>query len=215
MATKLIVMTGFLIAFAAGIVTGMQGLTARPQEVRIIPPTAATTTRQTRPPGYFIEQLKLTPEQTQKWNKIWSELADRGGRGQQDRVGQLRQSRELKILALIPESSRGTYDQIQKEFTDGVDQIDKDFRDSYDDAVRKTKEILSDKQRTDYEAILKRNQWDRGRGGRGSRGGGGPGGPGGRQGRSGQNPSSDSRDEKTRQPGASATSQPDSVKLPR
>jgi len=210
MATKLIVMTGFLIAFAAGLVTGLQ---KRPNIIVNSKPQLSTqpsTQRQIRPPAYFIEQLHLTRDQTAQWNKIWSEVADRGGRGQAERFMQLRQKRDNDIVALIPEASRSTYDKIQKDFSDTVEAMDKDWRDSYDEAVRKTKEILNDTQRRDYETILYRNQWDRGRGGRGPRGG--PGGRQTRESRGGNFIPDGTHNDSTRPPGPNATSPANSEK---
>jgi hypothetical protein len=208
MATKLIVMTGFLVAFAAGLVTGMQNR----QVVRVTPPPVITTrpatSQRARPPAFFIDQLHLTPDQSAKWQKIWSDVADRGSRGQQARVNQLRQDRDAKIVALIPEGDRVTYNKIQKDFSDAVDALDKEWRESYDEAVRKTKEILTDSQRRMYETILIRNDWDRGRGGPGPRRGG----PGGGRSR-GPNPSDAPRiEQEPRQTETSATTRSDSEK---
>jgi hypothetical protein len=204
MATKLIVMTGFLVAFAAGLVTGMQSrqvVRVQPAPQSVTPPRTPGTSQRVRPPAFFIDQLHLTAAQSEKWQKIWSEVADRGGRGQQQRVNQLRQEREAKILALIPLADRVTYDKIQKDFSESVDALDKEWRDSYDEAVRKTKEILTDSQRRMYETILIRNQWDRGRGGPGPRRGGSGGGR-----TRGQNPSDAPRnDQQPRQTETSAT----------
>jgi hypothetical protein len=175
MATKLIILTGFLIAFAAGLVTGMQNRTVAEGPK---PPRAQTqpSTRRVNPPAYFIDQLKLTGDQREKWSQIWSDVARRGGREQEQRVRQLRQKRDADILALIPEKDHATYSKILTDFTDGVEALDHEWRDAYDQAVQKTKEILTTGQRHDYEVILNRNSWgDRGRGGRGPRGGGGPG----------------------------------------
>ena len=40
--------------------------------------------------------------------------------------------------------------------------LEQESRNAYDTAVKKTNEILTPEQRTKYEEILKRNQWDRG-----------------------------------------------------
>jgi len=172
MATKLIILTGFLIAFAAGLVTGMQNHTTAIAPPVHPPGASQPSTRRVNPPAYFIDQLKLTGDQREKWSQIWSDVARRGGREQEQRVHQLRQKRDADILALIPEKDRATYSKILTDFTEGVDALDREWRDAYDEAVRKTKDILSAGQRHDYETILNRNLWgDRGRGGRGPRGG--------------------------------------------
>ena len=203
MATKLIILTGFLIAFAAGLVTGMQGRTVATVQPPRLTGASQPSTRRINPPAYFIDQLKLTGDQREKWSQIWSDVARRGGREQEQRVHQLRQKRDADILALIPEKDRATYSKILTDFTDGVDALDREWRDAYDQAVQKTKEILTVGQRHDYETILNRNSWgDRGRGGRGPRGGG----PGNRANL--QRGPASAPDEQPRLSGSRATSRP-------
>jgi len=203
MATKLIILTGFLIAFAAGVVTGMQNRSVAVSPPMRPPGASQPSTRRVNPPAYFIDQLKLTRDQREKWSQIWSDVATRGGREQEQRVHQLRQKRDADILALIPEKDRATYSKILTDFTDGVELLDREWRDAYDQAVQKTKEILTLGQRHDYETILNRNSWgDRGRGGRGPRGGG----PGIRSNL--QRGSTSAPDEQPRLGGRSATSRP-------
>ena len=91
MTTKFIVMAGFLMSFAAGLVTGLERhqTTAAP---------ARPTTRQSdrrgassmAPQSFWIQQLTLTPEQQKKWTAIWSAVASRGGQAQDDHRRQLR-----------------------------------------------------------------------------------------------------------------------------
>src|SRR5215203_3004830 len=121
MATKLIVLTGFVIAFAAGLVTGLQHKplpAATTENGRPLRSASTTQARQWRPPSFWVEQLTLSQPQLEKWNQIWSDVANRGGRGQEDRRRQLRQEMEKSILALIPEADRSTYTKVQADFTD-------------------------------------------------------------------------------------------------
>jgi Spy/CpxP family protein refolding chaperone len=176
MTTKLIVIAGFIIAFAAGLMTGMQ----HRQTVTVVEPSTMPSTRpQFRgrnnrgDPGIVIRELGLTPEQSAKMREIWSEVAMRGGPNQEDARRKLRQQRDEQMLALVPEANRAQYEQVQTDFAENIAKLDQEFRSAYDQAIEKTKKILSPEQRMIYEKILERNQWDRNRGGRGGPGRGG------------------------------------------
>jgi Spy/CpxP family protein refolding chaperone len=82
---KLMVVIGFLVAFAAGLTVGIelrQTSVAQPPLAGGPMPTTTTrpTTRQSRGPGW-IDELKLTADQKQKMDQIWSSLA-RDGRAE-------------------------------------------------------------------------------------------------------------------------------------
>src|SRR5450432_2513554 len=158
MTTKLIVMLGFLVAFAAGIAVGVQN------RVLIVSKSANVLNPTTRPNrhGWLVAELNLTPDQQQQLNQIWSDTAHRGNHEQgEDLRRQYRKERDGAISALIRPDDRGAYDEILKKFSDRTSALEQEWRGSYENAVEQTKQILTPQQRTKYEEILARNQWDR------------------------------------------------------
>jgi len=198
MTTKLIVMLGFLMAFGAGLMSGLrtQRLQPQPQQQQqkptivstagspaTTPTTAGAGTHPFGPRGdrgsFLTRELNLTREQQDQMKEIWSPMATGRPREQDERRRQYRDERDEAIAALIRTEDLKAYDAILKDFQGKLTALDEEFRKSYEAAVEKTKAILTAEQRAKYEEILKRVQpGDRpGRGGPG--GPGGPGAPGG------------------------------------
>src|SRR4051794_26260922 len=107
--TKLVVIIGFVVSFAAGLIVGV----ASRQASMAAPPT----TRPTRM-GWLASELTLSPEQQQQLTKIWSETADRGRREHEDARHQFRRERDEAIAGLLHPEDMGAYDQIQKQYMD-------------------------------------------------------------------------------------------------
>jgi Spy/CpxP family protein refolding chaperone len=114
-------------------------------------------------PGGPIRELNLTAEQQEQLNQIWTALAQRESREQEERR-QARTDRDNNLMALIPIDSRAKYDEIKKSFDTQMASRDQEWRSAYDLAVERTKKILNADQRARYEQILSRNQSGRGRG---------------------------------------------------
>jgi len=173
--TRLTVIIGFVVAFIAGLMVGM--------ERRPTPPNAgSTSTQPSRPPrGWWVGELNLTPSQQEQMRQIWSEVARFGGREQDERRRQYRQERENAITALIRPEDAAKHEQILKEYAEKTAALDSEWRNSYLNAVDKTKGILTPEQRAQYETILKRHPpgpggpGERDRGPRGDRDKGGRG----------------------------------------
>jgi len=168
---KLVVTLGFLVAFAAGLVVGMEKSSSS------TPLAGKPTTQRSGGPRGMTAELKLSPEQQEQMKKIWSDVARRGRNEPQqpERRQQLRQERDEAITALIRPEDKEKYDQIQKNYRDQLDAMDREMRDAFDKAVKLTDEILSPEQRIKYHEILSRHQ-PGSRDHRGERGGerGGP-----------------------------------------
>jgi Spy/CpxP family protein refolding chaperone len=156
MATKLIVMLGFVVAFAAGMAVGVR-------DHALIVPASTTSTPTTHPnrAGWLVAELDLTPDQQEKLNDIWSKTARSGNRGQEDIRRQFRKERDDAIAALIPSQNQPAYEQAVKTYSDHMEQLEQQWRSAYENAVEQTKQILTPSQRSKYEEILSRNQWDR------------------------------------------------------
>jgi Spy/CpxP family protein refolding chaperone len=176
MGTKLLILAGFLIAFAAGLVVGVQ---SRQSAVLNTPgspgtsavPTTGPSTRPGRHRGMLAAELGLSPDQQTQLNAIWSEIASEGHQ-RDDARRQARKDRDDAIVALIHQEDQGKYQQILDTYTQRQQAIDEQWRSAYQNAVERTKQLLTPEQRAKYEELLKRNQWDRGpRGGDRERGG--------------------------------------------
>jgi Spy/CpxP family protein refolding chaperone len=157
MTTKLIVMLGFLVAFAAGVAVGLQnhGLIA-PQSSSNSNPTTHPNRR-----AWLVTELNLTPDQQQQLNQIWSETARRGDHETDDQRRQIRKQRDDAISALVHPEDKSAYEQIMKNYSDQMSALEQQWRSSFESAVERTKQILTPQQREKYEEILAKNQWDR------------------------------------------------------
>lgn len=206
---KIMVVVGFLVAFAAGLTIGLE---SRQTSVAApaLPPEGTTkpSTRQGRGPGWLESELKLSAEQKKQMDKIWSELARGGGREEMDRRRrQFREERDQAILALVKPDDKPTYDAILQNYRDQQQSLEREMRANFENAVKQTNEILTVDQQAKYKELLSRHRpSDRG----GDRGGerGGPGGPGHRG--PGNSPSSVERNQPEKRPGDGdgATSKP-------
>jgi Spy/CpxP family protein refolding chaperone len=152
---KLVVTFGFLIAFAAGLVVGMQQ--------HSIAPAAPPTTRPSGPRGFLPAALNLTADQQEKMKKIWDPSSGPNPREQRERRDKCRTEREQAILALLTPEQKTQYDEIWKNYRDKNDSMDRELREDFQKKVEQTKEILTPEQRTKYEELLaKRQPFDRG-----------------------------------------------------
>ena len=180
--TKVVVIFGFLMAFVAGLIVGVN----RPQQVVSNPGATGgtgSTTRPARGPGELDALLGLRPEQKEAMRKIWSETADRGRKEIENRRNDLRRERDEKIEALYSSEQKTSIKQIREQYEQQRDGLDAEMHANFQKAVKATKDILDPDQRAKYEQWLERHDW--GRGGRGGdRGGpgGDRGGPGGDRG---------------------------------
>jgi Spy/CpxP family protein refolding chaperone len=149
---KAVVIVGFLIAFAAGVVVGMS---PRPH-------AAATATRPSRHGGWLATELNLSPQQQEQLNSIWSETARSGGHDRDDRRRQLFKQRDEAIVSLIRPEDKPRYDEILKKQSEQMAALDREWRSSFEASVEKTRQILTPEQRVKYEELLQRRQQERG-----------------------------------------------------
>jgi Spy/CpxP family protein refolding chaperone len=169
--TKLVIILGFLVSFAAGLVIGSSGML-----VGSAPASPATsdspslpgaTTRGSASPqhgeqrrsrsGYLTAELGLTTDQRAQLDRIWSAVAK--ANDQDDRRRGYRRERDEAIAQLVPPGRLGDYDQIIDTYHDRIDALEQMSRDAYATAVDETKQILTPEQRTRYEELLKRHKW--------------------------------------------------------
>jgi Spy/CpxP family protein refolding chaperone len=152
--TRIVVILGFLVSFAAGLVVGM--------ETRHASIAAPPATHPARGRGWLASELALSSEQQEQLDKIWSETASRGGREQDDHRHKLREERDRAIAALVPPPDRPRYEAALKSYADQMAALDNQWRSHFQASVEKTKQILTPQQRAKYEELLSRRQWDRG-----------------------------------------------------
>lgn len=150
--TKIVVTVGFLVAFASGLVVGFERRDA----------VKSPTSRPSGHGGWLAAELQLSPQQREQLNKIWSEMASRGGRERDDRRRQLYRERDEAIAAMIRPEDKARYESILKSHSEKMIALDREWRGSFETSVERTKEILTPEQRTKYEEILRRHSWDRG-----------------------------------------------------
>jgi Spy/CpxP family protein refolding chaperone len=157
---KLIVILGFLLSFAAGMVIGTRthGLLDRSDATTTKPPTTAPSDRRTRG-GWLSQELGLSAEQRAQLDKIWSATASRAGSDHEDRRREYRRERDTAIADLVPTARLGEYDQIINTYQDRVAALEAETREAYQQAVEQTRQILTPEQRTRYEDILKKHKW--------------------------------------------------------
>lgn len=151
--TKVVVVLGFLVAFAAGLAVGLRPRPAAP----------APTTRPSRHGGWLAAELKLTPEQQEQMEKIWSETAFRGRHEREGRRRELMRQRDEAIVNLIRPEDKANYEDALKTFSEQMEALDSESRLAFQSAVEQTREILSPDQRTRYDELRQRQDSGRGR----------------------------------------------------
>src|SRR3954449_12005795 len=114
--TKLVVIVGFCVAFAAGLTVGMSRV--RPVADWNLTPATMPASRPSHH-GSFLSELNVTPEQREQLDKIWDFA--RNGRSDQDKQRQaLREKRDATISSLIPAENREKYDKAISDYHDGL-----------------------------------------------------------------------------------------------
>lgn len=151
---KAVVIVGFVVAFAAGLVVGFESR----QKV------AQPTTRPSHHTGWLAAELNLSPQQQERMREIWSKTAERGGRDRENRRRQLYRQRDEAIAALIRPEDKPRYEEILKSHADQLAALDREWRGSFQASVERTKEILTAEQRVKYEELLRRHESQRGSG---------------------------------------------------
>jgi Spy/CpxP family protein refolding chaperone len=169
--TKVVVIFGFLMAFAAGLIVGMN----RPQRLVANAPTDAkpsssTTRPGPRGPGELDALLNLRPEQKEQLKKIWSDMAERGRKQHEERRNQLREQRDQKIQSLLTPEQKAQFEKAHADYDEQRKALDREMRANFEQAVEATKAVLDPDQKVKYEQWLAKRSWDRGPRG-GDRGG--------------------------------------------
>jgi Spy/CpxP family protein refolding chaperone len=156
MTTKLLILAGFCIAFAAGLMFGLSNPRSGALPLASGPTTSPTTRPLRHRGGFLASELNLSAEQQAQMDKIWSDTVRRGVRGSDEQRRQFRKQRDDAIVALIRPDQQGAYQTIVDNYSKQMESLDTERRAAFDNAVQRTKELLTPEQRSKYESLLKR-----------------------------------------------------------
>lgn len=174
MKVKAVVIIGFIVTFAAGLVAGLWM-----KQPNVIATTGGPAPAPPKPEhrSWLARELNLTAEQDERVKQIWeSAMKSVPDRGRED-PRRLFRERDEAIANLIPAESKAEYERIQKEFGEKMSRSGRERDKAFEAAVAQTKSVLNPEQISKYEELLKRRGPGDGRGdGRDGRGGGPPGG---------------------------------------
>ena len=134
---KLIVILGFILSFAAGMVIGTRSHvldTAAPANTDTRPPTTAPSDRHSRG-GWLTQELGLSADQRKQLDAIWSAMASRGRNDHDDRRREFRRERDAAIADLVPSARLGEYDQIINTYNDRVTALEQESREAIADQI--------------------------------------------------------------------------------
>lgn len=152
--TRLIVITGFIVAFLAGL---MAGVAWKGNPVVTSPGDSLRPNDRNNERGSWIaQQLSLTPEQQKQMREIWSEVTRRGGREMRERRAQIRREQEEAIARLVRDEDKAAYQKIIEDARTRTEALEAEGKKAFEQAVAKTKAILNADQLKKYEAILAR-----------------------------------------------------------
>ena len=142
--TRIMVVVCFLVALAAGTALGVL-VGRKPPDVH-------------RGRPWIAQKLDLTPEQQEKYNKIWETLRS-GQQRQRDQRDALQKARDEAIKSSLSPSQAQWYDDVMTEYSRAAAELRSR---PFQEAGKLTKEILDDEQRAKYESILKEQSERRG-----------------------------------------------------
>jgi Spy/CpxP family protein refolding chaperone len=145
--TRAVVITGFLIAFAAGLVVG----------TRVHPKVETPATRPVHRGGWLASDLNLTPQQQEEMKRIWSDTASGDRQGRDERRRDLARQRDEAIKAIVRPEDKQRYEEILRTYDTDSAALAREGRADFQKAVERTKQILTPDQRARYEEFLRRH----------------------------------------------------------
>jgi len=148
--TRVLVVAAFLIAFAAGLTTGV-----------------AVGRSRHRPRGGSVltRQLGLTEEQQAQMRRIWSGIDGDSIRAYFERRREIQAERDEALRDLLRASGlQAEYETIMQVYNDQLAELAQERRAAREEAERKTMEILTEPQRKRWQEMLRqREHGERGR----------------------------------------------------
>jgi hypothetical protein len=164
-ATKAVFVIMFVLAISAGVAVGMLAATRgtppappQPQQVPAhhVQGPARGAIDTTKPSPWLVEQLQLSQEQQSKMEQIWADLIKSKGHAYGDELRAIHQQREAEIGSLLSDVQRQQYEQINAKYAQKAQELWKRFEQDFEQAAARTRQILSDSQRTKFDAMIEK-----------------------------------------------------------
>ncbi|MBC7784741.1 MAG: hypothetical protein H7144_12965 [Burkholderiales bacterium] len=152
--TKLIVITGFIVAFSAGLMVGHVWTPPKPAQSGDRP--HSNNSNNGNQGSWIASQLSLSRDQQKQMEQIWSNVGGRGRENSRERRSQMRREQDEAIAKLIRPEDRQAYDAVIAEQKQKFEAIEAEGKRAFQQAVEKTKAILSAEQLRKYEELLAR-----------------------------------------------------------
>ncbi|HVT82385.1 MAG TPA: hypothetical protein VHM90_17205 [Phycisphaerae bacterium] len=99
-------------------------------------------------------ELDLTPAQREQMKQIWEGAQAKVLRAFNDAQA-LQKNRDDEIIRMLTDEQREKFAELSKKYADQYDELQQNREKVLNNAVERTMEILNDKQRIKYQAILK------------------------------------------------------------
>ena len=144
--TKAIILTAFVLAMAAGVALGMLSSRTIPQR--------------NSGHSWLGDELQLTATQEQQMCQIWSGVMQSKGKAFAEQMRSLQQEREAAISTVLTADQKAQLDQINDRFVQRAGDLWKSSEQPFMAAAEKTRSILSDSQRSKYDALLEKFRAD-------------------------------------------------------
>ena len=102
----------------------------------------------------LIEQLQLTPDQSDKMRVIWEKVRSDVQRSYQD-ADDLQKRRDRALVGLLDDRQKAEFEKLSADFADQFKSVSQNRDSAFQDAVDQTRKLLNETQRKKYELILK------------------------------------------------------------
>ena len=147
---KIVVVVGFLIAFGAGLVVGLQ--------VRRPVPAAAPAAER----WWLTAELDLTPQQEQQAKAIWARIRQQHGE-MESRRRAIREQRDQAVKALLTDTQRAEYDAILESYAQQMSQMGQAHRQIWQDGMNSIRALLTESQQQKFDTMREkwRSEWRR------------------------------------------------------
>ena len=133
-----------VLALSAGVVAGM--LATR------LPVT--TTAAGPGPGDALCDQLQLDAHQREQMREIWEGVKSKARDSYND-AQDLQHQRDQAILGMLSDEQKAKFEKLSKDFADRYASLADARKKIFDEAVEKTRKMLTDQQRKQYDEILR------------------------------------------------------------
>ncbi len=133
------------LALSAGVVAGML--------VKRLPGTSAKSELTPAASMSLSEQLQLTPQQRKQMRVIWEPIRNEIQQCFRQ-ANDLQHQRDDDIVALLNDQQKAQFEKLSKKYADRYAKLDAKRERTFQDAVERTRKILNDTQRAQYDKII-------------------------------------------------------------